>query len=205
MISNFPQSTPKLNSQLIFNRTLKKFIKAPAESLIVENHILTDLIFGCNNLNWSAHDEFLLSCIRNSILYKHKPIFECGSGLTTIIVGIIAKSTGNTLWTMEHSEYWGGKIQRILNKYKIDSVHIFINPLKDYGTYYWYDPPLNIFPNKFGLVICDGPPGSIKGGRFGLLPEMKSRLAKGSLILLDDVKRNGERAIADQMGKRTGS
>jgi hypothetical protein len=42
-------------------------------------------------------------------------------------------------------------------------------------------------PMTFDLVICDGPPQQTTlGGRYGLLPEMKSRLTNGSLILMDD-------------------
>jgi hypothetical protein len=47
-------------------------------------------------------------------------------------------------------------------------------------------------PDEFSLVVCDGPPGSTKGGRYGLLPVLGGRLPPGSTILLDDAGRPGE-------------
>lgn len=35
---------------------------------------------------------------------------------------------------------------------------------------------------KFSLIICDGPPGGTKGGRSGLVPVMRSKLERSTLI-----------------------
>jgi hypothetical protein len=181
-----------------FYKTLKMFIKCPQASLNYENGILKDLIIGWNNLNWSAHDEYLWSCIYHSLLNIKYPILECGSGLTTIITGIIAEQAGNSVWSLENSEEWSVRVQNVLKEFKINSVHLYVKPLKNYGRYYWYDPPLRFMPSKFGLVICDGPPGSTIGGRLGLVPVMRKRLTKGTLILLDDADRPGEQIISDE-------
>jgi hypothetical protein len=55
------------------------------------------------------------------------------------------------------------------------------------------------------MVICDGPPGGTKGGRYGLIPIMSERLATGCTILLDDVVRESERAIANRWQAETGA
>jgi len=47
-------------------------------------------------------------------------------------------------------------------------------------------------PEAFSLVICDGPPGTTKGGRYGLLPVLDKRLPPGATILLDDAGRPAE-------------
>lgn len=70
------------------------------------------------------------------------------------------------------------------------------SPLKDYGDFCWYDAPLESMPDSFSLVICDGPPGATKGGRYGLVPFMRDRLRSGCVILLDDAEREEERTIA---------
>jgi hypothetical protein len=180
-----------------FNRALNRFKISPKASLYPESGIIKDLIHGWNNINYSAHDEYLTSCVYNSLNHVNSPILECGSGLTTILVGIIAGQTGNTLWTLENSELWGERVRDILETFKIDSVKLYIKPLKDYEGYYWYDPPLDFMPEKFGLVICDGPPGNTIGGRYGLIPVMRTRLTKGTLILLDDASRTGEQNITE--------
>ena len=65
-------------------------------------------------------------------------------------------------------------------------------PLVGYGEFVWYDPPLAQMPDEFSLVICDGPPGTTKGGRYGLLPVLGDRLRAGATILLDDAGRPAE-------------
>lgn len=177
---------------------IKRFIESPKASLNPDNGILRDLISGWDNLSYSAHDEYLTSCIFNSLIHSTSPILECGSGLTTILIGIIADQSYNTIWSLEDSEVWGNRVRVILDAFNINSVHLLVKPLKDYGSFFWYDPPLNSMPERFGLVICDGPPGNTIGGRYGLLPVMRSRLANGTLILLDDASRPDEQIIMDR-------
>lgn len=60
-------------------------------------------------------------------------------------------------------------------------------------------------PDRFTLVICDGPPGSIRGGRYGLVPIMKERLKPGCVILLDDAAREQEQTIAGKWEAELGA
>jgi hypothetical protein len=50
-------------------------------------------------------------------------------------------------------------------------------------------------PPAFGLVIVDGPPGTSKGGRVGLLPRLADKLQAGTVIVLDDCDRPGEQRV----------
>jgi len=68
-------------------------------------------------------------------------------------------------------------------------------PLKDYGTFEWYDVSTTSIPRDISLVICDGPPHYTKGGRYGLLPVLSKHLADGAIILLDDYSREHEKQI----------
>lgn len=77
--------------------------------------------------------------------------------------------------------------------------------LASYGDYTWYVPPLEQMPSGFGLVICDGPPGDTLGGRYGMLPVMKTRLARHCVILLDDVQRPAEREVAERWARELGT
>ena len=56
-------------------------------------------------------------------------------------------------------------------------------------------------PDGFTLVICDGPPGTTKGGRYGFLPMMKQKLKPGCVILLDDAAREQEQLIVEHWTK----
>ena len=133
------------------------------------------------------------------------PVLECGSGLSTILIGAIAKSRGIGHWALEHEPAWAAKVQSYLDRYKIDSVTLCAKSLKDYGEFSWYDPPLKSMPDSFAMVICDGPPGSTKGSRYGLGPVMKQRLRAGCVILLDDAGREHEMEVANRWTAELGA
>jgi len=173
---------------------LKQFINRIELTLTIENEIILKLIYGWGN-DWSADEEYLLCILKDSLKVEGQ-ILECGSGLSTILLGVVAEKTGNTIWSFEHIPKWAGKVSNVLQSYKINSVHLEICPLKDYGEYTWYDPSETV-PDGIMMVVCDGPPGeTTQGGRYGLLPVMKSKLALGCTILLDDVERSSEHEIA---------
>jgi hypothetical protein len=174
---------------------MKKFIRAPGTCTQPGNPVLNDLVYGWGNETWSALDEYLAGCVKHA-LSSPGPILECGSGLSTIVVGAIAQKYGKKLWTLEHRAEWALKLTTYLKKYKIDSVTLNTKPLKDYGEYCWYEPNLRTMPDRFTLVICDGPPGTTKGGRYGLVPVVGNKIKPGCVILLDDAGRKEELAIA---------
>jgi hypothetical protein len=159
--------------------------------------VLVDLIYGWGNAGWSALSEFLAGCIHEALVSTGS-ILECGSGLSTIVVGAITARQGRTYWALEHDPHWARKVARIAGRYQLDGLKLCVKPLKDYGEYCWYDAPLDSMPRDFGLVICDGPPGTTKGGRYGLVPIMKERLNSRCVVLVDDAGREQERAMTDR-------
>jgi hypothetical protein len=183
---------------------MRRLLRAAGTSTRPGSRVLTDLIYGWGNESWSAPDEYLDDCI-NHALTSTGPILECGSGLSTIVVGAIAKRRRQEHWALEHMPDWTSKVQRHLDRYKLDTVILCSTPLKDYGDFCWYDVPLRSMPDNFALVICDGPPGGTKGGRYGLVPIMKDRLAPGCVILLDDAVREQELVIAGRWQTEIGA
>lgn len=163
---------------------MDKFLKNPGAALESGNRLLQDLIYGWGS-DWSALDEYLTECLRHALVCEG-PILECGSGLTTILVGAIAKERKLTMWSLEHLPEWGERVTKYTRKFGIDSVNISVRDLRDYPEFAWYDPPLDAMPATFSLVICDGPPGGTRGARYGLAAVMKDRLHSQCVILLDD-------------------
>ncbi|MGH9818956.1 MAG: hypothetical protein ACRD43_02205, partial [Pyrinomonadaceae bacterium] len=74
--------------------------------------------------------------------------------------------------------------------------------LKDHGDYSWYHSrEIDNMPRDFRLVLADGPPGYTKGGRYGLLPIMRSHLSPDVVILLDDAERKRAQIVLGRWQK----
>lgn len=189
---------------VVFRRAMKHFLKDLGACARPGSRVLNDLIYGWGNAIWSAGDEYLAASIQLALITPG-PILECGSGLSTVLVGAVAQSRGLRHWVLEDHPDWVARVQQCLNDYHLHDVKICGNPLKDYGDFCWYDPPLEGMPAHFSLVICDGPPMiTTKGGRYGLAPVMQDRLSADCTILLDDASREHERALASRWAYELG-
>jgi predicted O-methyltransferase YrrM len=180
---------------LTFRRAMRRFLASPEAALRPGSSILADLSYGWGNEGWSAREDFIADSLHHA-LTTSGPILECGSGLSTILLGAIATQRGLPYWALEHLPQWVARGQRHLERYRLGAVKLCLAPLKDYGDFSWYDAPLASMPGEFSLVICDGPPGGTKGGRYGLLPVLGNRLRPGCIVLLDDASRDQELAVA---------
>jgi hypothetical protein len=166
--------------------------------------VLTELVAAWNNEGYSAHNEYLIELIHRA-RQSTGPILECGSGLSTVVVGLELQRRGQKLYVLEHHSQWSARVRSDLQSATIASVTVLDAPLKDYGTYCWYDVTGAMLPSQFHLVICDGPPGDTPGGRYGLVPVMRDHLAPGCATLLDDYEREDEQAIARRWREETGA
>ena len=153
--------------------------------------LLTDLIVGWGNEGFAAQTDYLEEVSRQAAS-TNGPVLECGSGLTTLMLGLLAGRRGVKTWSLEHIGDWQTKVTNLLSRFQIPNVQVCSAPLHSYGEFAWYHPPLAEMQRRFQLVICDGPPGATEGGRYGLLPVMGDRLPAGVVILLDDATRPGE-------------
>ena len=164
---------------------------------------LTELITGWSNDGYAANLEYLEAVAKYAVETKG-PVLECGSGVTTILMGILCGKRNIDVWSLEHFDDWRKRVSGVLAENGIARAHVCSAPLVEYGEFVWYDPPLAQMPEAFSLVICDGPPGSTKGGRYGLLPVLGERLPPGSTILLDDAGRPGEAELIKRWENEAG-
>ena len=155
--------------------------------------LLAELAHGWGEDGYRARGGYLEEVARRARAAQ-SPVLEIGSGLTTLVLATLAGLRGVPVWTLEHDEEYFRNTEAKLKRFNLTNVHLTLAPLKDYGDFCWYDPTLDALPRNFGLVVADGPPGDVKGGRFGLLPLLRSHFAPGVVILLDDAERTQEKA-----------
>jgi hypothetical protein len=143
------------------------------------------------NPAWSANLHYLVETCQQASKAEG-PILECGSGLTTFLLGVLAARRGLEVWSLEHERSWHERVRAWLDRARVDNVHLCHAPLRAYDGFEWYERPKGHVPHDFALVICDGPPSETGGGRYGLLPVMASALTPDCVILLDDAERDSE-------------
>lgn len=165
--------------------------------------VFTSLIYGWGNGSWSAGPLYLRACIETA-RNAQGPVLECGSGLSTVVLGHVASRTGNSVYAIEHKTEWAGKVRACLENYGIQCVTVIDTQLHDYGDFVWYDISAAEMPDDFSMAVCDGPPGNVKGKRYGLMPVMKDRFSSDAFILLDDIGRPGEQEVLGRWEKEEG-
>jgi hypothetical protein len=154
--------------------------------------VFHSLRMGWGNEGWSADTSYLEAVCRYASRVRG-PILECGSGLTTILLGVVAR---DRITSLEQMPAWKEHVQLVAKKYSVP-VNVVSAPLVDYGDFHWYTMPESQF-KQYDLVICDGPPSATLGGRYGLLPIARRLLSRTAIVLMDDAERPSEQGIIER-------
>lgn len=172
------------------------YLKTVEKGEIPQRKLIQKLIDTWGNQGFSAKIDFCETIVETG--YKaDKLIFECGSGLSTLLLGAIAKKNNVKIISLEHMSFWAEKIQKELSKYKLMNNEVLVRPLVNYGDFFWYESDDILLPD-IGLCVCDAPPGSTFGGRKGFLYKFKDNLKKGACILVDDTSREAEKEMIEE-------
>ncbi|MCU7846247.1 MAG: class I SAM-dependent methyltransferase [Candidatus Thiodiazotropha sp. (ex Monitilora ramsayi)] len=154
------------------------------------------LALAWGNIGYAAGLSYLRHVGKRAIHAKGT-ILECGSGATTLLIAALTLRSGTSFVVFEHNLTWYRYMRDLLDYLGFIHVTLVYAPLIDYADYRWYRIPKTLTDDDISLVVCDGPPGSNPGGRYGLLPTMQHRLTKDCVILLDDTHRSAEQKIID--------
>lgn len=154
------------------------------------------LALAWGNLGYAAGLSYLRHVGGHAIRSKGA-VLECGSGATTLLVGALTRDRGRQFIVLEHNKTWYDYLRKILDYLEFSHITLLHTPLVDYDGYRWYLIPQGLVADKISLVICDGPPSSNPGGRYGLLPTMMEHLGEDCVILMDDTHRRAEQHIID--------
>jgi len=150
--------------------------------------------------SWASSPDLLL--LISETIKKNKPslVVELGSGVSTLVC---AKSGARKVISIDNSEEFGGKTRELLKEHKVRGAEIRIAPLRPYANgSEWYDISMIKDLKRIDLLIVDGPPGSKNPeARYPALREFKDKLSAKAIIVVDDVKREGERKLAEDFAK----
>ena len=174
----------------IFRKAMRELESLPPGQA-PSRELLKKLRLGWDNQGWDAKLDYLEEIARHA-LNTEGPILECGSGLTTLVMGQLAGKRKIETWALEHNEGWYRRVAGAIKRHRVSNANLSYAPLRNYEQFNWYDPPLDKMPARFSLVICDGPPDLANGGRYGLLPIVGDRLEPGAVILFDDAREPGQ-------------
>ena len=186
----------------ILRPALARFAADPAAAAH-DVELLQTLVRGWGNPGFSAMPEYL-SALVTAATNARGDILECGSGLSTVLLGAAAEKAGVRVWSLEHIPKWKRRVERALRHRGDTTAHIVDAPLKQYDGFCWYDVAHLPKDLTFDLVVCDGPPADTPGGRYGLLPLIGPRLMEGAAIFMDDAARPEELAIMRRWSETEG-
>jgi predicted O-methyltransferase YrrM len=181
--------------QVVLRLLLRRFRRSPQARM---SEMLFELLaWGWGNRAYIVEVEYLREIVDRARAATGS-ILECGSGLSTLVAGALIDGSNTTLYALEHDPDWYARISAMVEKFNLRNVRPIYAPLNDFGEFCWYGVAEGGLPRDISLVLCDGPPGQTKGGRYGLLPVMRAHLIPDALILVDDYKRAEERAVVEQ-------
>ena len=153
--------------------------------------------------NWSAAADFLQIIVDYCLETKPATVFECSSGLTTLMLARCCQLSGRgRVISLEDGEDFAGKIREHLKGYGLISyasvIHASLRQtLLDEVEYAWYDTR-TIPDTRIEMLVIDGPSGFLqKNSRYPALPLLYTRLADGCRVFLDDAARPDEREIVE--------
>ncbi len=161
------------------------------------------LIRGWSNPAWSITPELAVSLWKHA-LESNGPILECGSGISSILLGLALERSGREVFCLEHDSIWKGKIETTARRFQLKNVTVIYSALIDYGEFVWFERSPTLLAQKYSFIFCDGPPGATKGGRYGVLPVLLQALEYPCLILLDDASRPEEQKTLNRWSENYG-
>jgi predicted O-methyltransferase YrrM len=147
---------------------------------------------------WALGADALVWLLREIDARESLTIVELGPGASSVVLG---SATDARLVGLEHDQYYFRSLAKQLASNGLVAYELHHAPLearKYRGeTVQWYEAgATDALPSAIDVLIVDGPPNFAGGrNRSPAWPELRSRLAAGALVLVDDTQRDSERAM----------
>jgi predicted O-methyltransferase YrrM len=153
---------------------------------------------------WAAGPDLARFVYREVVEQGRQSVLECGSGSTTVILAYACRTVGaGKVVALEHDAKFAAATRRMLDERGLSAwAEVRDAPLTDVSvgesTWRWYDPA-SVPEGPFDLVLVDGPPGGTgPEAHYPAVPMLLDRFAKDALVVLDDARRDDERAIGER-------
>lgn len=153
---------------------------------------------------WAAHGDLLLEAVRAVLTERPGLVLECGSGTSSIWLGYACRQLGerHRVVSLEHDPEFADQTRQMVDQHGLNShVDIRTAPLQPYQvldtSMLWYSLDAVADVISVDLMLVDGPPKATQAyARLPAVPLLRDRLHPGTLVLLDDAKREEEEVIA---------
>jgi predicted O-methyltransferase YrrM len=132
--------------------------------------------------------------------HKPKLTVELGSGVSTVVM---AKAGARKIISFDGSSEFAEITRNLLKEHGAKGVEVRFSKLSPYKkSPGWYDPSSFKDIKGIDLLVIDGPQGGDDPeARYPALEVLISKLSNKSVVVLDDVKRPGERKLAEDFLK----
>src|SRR5438128_3976526 len=114
-----------------FRRALAKIVDLPPGQTPTVS-LLAELRLAWANDAYSSKVDYLMEIARQAVITSG-PILECGSGLSTILLGVLAARRGVEVWSLEHISDWHRRVASLLEHLHVPTVHLHLASLRSYG------------------------------------------------------------------------
>lgn len=152
------------------------------------------------------------------IINNRKNVIEFGSGMSTLLLGRLVRSSGleTKIVSVDENEGWVTLLQSMIRKEGLEGIAQVIHvPLAQrnspVGKPRWYVEDMlaaKLPPGtRFDMVVVDGPTAynpEIEFSRYFALPFVKDRLHDKFAVFLDDADRRGEQKVLHKWRQENG-
>ena len=135
---------------------------------------------------------------------RPRVILELGSGASTLITGYRLQQLGQgRIISLEHDEKYATVTRARLTQHELNDVVTLIHaPLAEIAIgekkWKWYDQSAWSGIERIDLLVVDGPPARTQSlARYPALPLLRSKLADGAVVVLEDAARADEKKTAE--------
>ncbi len=159
---------------------------------------------------WAMEPTDLQNLLATIQYHQYRTVVECGAGMSTLLIGKLLKQLGGGhIYSLDEDENW----------FEVMRMAVAVNDLTDYVTIIhaplvpnaesgelWYAPEQaqQILGSvvRIDVLVVDGPKSVSALSRSPALPFFAGALDSNSLIVLDDSRRNNERAVIEHWRER---